>query len=241
MCTRQKKRNNNEQQPAAQKEKEQSAEVTPELNINLTKDSSPESVLSGRPLGSSPPTAATIGDVPPASIAAVDNISEAVAKRARTDPTNSLSSSSTAEDENSPAAQQPPAASGTASGGAIASGSATVSGGTFHTRQDDAAKNLHQNSNLCLFLEQIVDHVNSFSPALRSCWLEPLVSFNDTTNKFVLDISAATKHNIAVIKQLNDLQAEHQLFKYDRQKFIDFFEKKLLRYKTMSMTYNTDS
>lgn len=143
----QKRKDNKAPEATGQLEKEQSSNLATEFSIDMTNDTNGDrldALLNGPPLGTSP-TLATIGDLPTSSIAVVDDISDAIAKRA---------SSSTADDENSPAAQQTPAASANASGGAIALDNTTGIGGTFQTRQDDAAKNLPENSNLVMFLEE---------------------------------------------------------------------------------------
>lgn len=216
------------EQNNASSEQQPAVVIGPELDDNLTKDATPDSLLNGKPLGSSDTTTTNAADVPTASIPTVEDVSDAVAKRSGT---VSQSSSSTAGDANTSADQHQPAVSNTASGGTT----------PRLTRQDDTAKALHKNSSFKIFLEQIIGHVNTFSPSLLSCWLEPLVTYNENSKKFELDLHSATKANIAVIELLNTLQVDHQFLKYDRQKFIDFFERKLFRYKTMEMTHTDPS
>ena len=84
-------------------------------------------------------------------------------------------------------------------------------------------------------MSSLIDHINTFQPPLKSCWLEPVIKYDELTSDFTMDATVAINHNLKLIEMLMELKEKYNYFTYTRQKFIDLFEKKLFIMRTGPM------
>jgi hypothetical protein len=75
-----------------------------------------------------------------------------------------------------------------------------------------------------LFLTQLLDHVNQIpQESITMTFLDPLVSFDSNTQKFIQDPSKTTAHNIQALERLIhlDIKEKENLFQQMGKNFVN--------------------
>ena len=79
-----------------------------------------------------------------------------------------------------------------------------------------------------LFLSQLLDHVNQIpQESITMTFLDPLVSFDLNTQKFIQDPSKTTAHNIQALERLIELDVKEKetLFQQMGKNFVNMLGK----------------